>query len=92
MRLLSRMLLIAVAVAGVGMATPRADASHFTARIYDQDRHLYDLYSYGWYLQDGTRDAYDGFAYASINGSTFRPSSSPYKYFEMWKCSTPSCF
>ncbi len=56
------------AMLAVSMWPTQAQASHVWTSRYDQDRYYWDLYTYSWYWSNGSRDAFDGWGYATING------------------------
>ena len=82
MPILKPLRLSMAAMLAVAMWPTQAQASHFYTTFYDQDRYYWDMYSYYWQWNNGTRDAFDGWGYATINGSRFRPTSYPYYYRE----------
>jgi cysteine-rich repeat protein len=71
-----------MAMLAVSLWPAQAQASHFNFNIYDQDRYLWDLYTYYWYISNGTIDAFDGWGRATINGGTYNSNSYPYYYRE----------
>ena len=82
MPILKSLRLSMLAMLAVSMWPTQAQASHFNVTFYDQDRYYWDLFSYYWYWNNGTIDAFDGWGRATINGSAHRPTSYPYYYRE----------
>jgi cysteine-rich repeat protein len=73
---------VMLAALALSLWPAQAQASHFYNNTYDADRYLWDLYSYYWYISNGSIDAYDGWARSTINGSTYYSNSYPYYYRE----------
>ena len=71
MIVLNHLRFVLISCLAISLWPTQAKASHFNVTFYDQDRYYWDLFSYYWYWNNGTIDAFDGWGRATINGSAF---------------------
>ena len=63
--------LLLIGALGLAVMPAPAQATHGSSWTYfdDANSYRYDLYGYYWYINDGTRNAYDQFGRTTINGT-----------------------